>query len=104
MLKEREQFAAVGVDLLFLELEKVMQTDTWVKIICAPVINAVVFGIGAVSLLSTPALSAHAPYLMPAVVVVSFPISFLLAGPVARRMRLKYWGTSEWKKGDFISG
>lgn len=81
-----------------------MKTDTWLKIICAPIISSVLFGTGAVTVLSTPMLNAHAPYLIPAVVVLSLAISPFLAGYVARRMRLQYWGAEAWKRGDIISG
>jgi hypothetical protein len=85
-------------------MERVMKTDTWLKIICAPIISSVLFGTGAVTVLSTPVLNAHAPYLIPAVVFLSLAISPFLAGYVGRRMRLQYWGAEAWKRGDFISG
>ena len=70
-----------------------MKPDTWLKIVCAPIISAVLFGSGAATVLSTPVLSAHALSLIRAVVFLSFAISPLLAGYVAPRMRLLYWGT-----------
>lgn len=35
-------------------------TDTWLKIICSVMTNAVVFDIGAILVLSIPAFSTHA--------------------------------------------
>lgn len=79
-------------------------TDTWLKILCAIMVNAVVFGIGAITVLSVPALAAQAKYFIPAVVVASFVISPFIAIPIARRMRLRNWGREEWNRGDAISG
>jgi hypothetical protein len=81
-----------------------MQTDTFLKIACAPIVNSVIFGIGAVTVLSVPMLNAHATYLIPAVVILSFAITFLLTGFVVRRMRVRHWGQEAWKAGDSISG
>jgi len=67
-------------------------------------INAILFGIGAVTVLTVPTLSAHAKYLIPAVIIASFLIAPLLSGFVAKRMRLRNWGRDHWKRGDFISG
>lgn len=54
-------------------------------------INAIIFGIGAVTVLSVPALSAHAAYLLPAVVICAFVITPLIAWMIAPRLRLRYW-------------
>ncbi|QLF68331.1 hypothetical protein FE840_001490 [Peteryoungia desertarenae] len=81
-----------------------LKTDTWLKIISSMMINAVVFGVGAIVVLSIPALAEHAIYLIPAVVVISFVVAPILSFYVAPRMRLKYWGERRWKKGDSISG
>jgi hypothetical protein len=79
-------------------------TDTWLRIICGMMINAIIFGIGAVTVLSIPALAAHAKYLLPAVVVASFILAPFVAWPIARRMRLRNWGRRNWQAGDAISG
>jgi hypothetical protein len=61
-----------------------MKTDTFLKIICAPIVNSVIFGAGAVTVLSIPVLNALALYLLPAVVILSFVFTFFLTGFVAR--------------------
>ncbi len=81
-----------------------VSTEIWLRIMSGMMINAVLFGIGAISVLSIPALSEQAKYLMPAVVVASFVGAPFLAGMVARRMRIRHWGRAGWKQGDFISG
>ncbi|MFN3634579.1 MAG: hypothetical protein ACK4UW_02005 [Rhizobium rhizophilum] len=79
-------------------------TDTWITIVCSMMINAVIFGIGAVFVLSIPALAAEAKILLPFVVVAAFTASPFFALAVARRMRLRNWRRSDWKRGDVISG
>ena len=75
------------------------------RIVCAMMVNAVLFGTGAVIVLATPELAAYAKYLIPAVVVASFLLAPLLAGFIARRMRIRNWGSKkEWREGDAISG
>ncbi len=81
-----------------------LSADTWLKIICAMQVNAVIFGVGAVLVLALPSLSAHAMILIPAVVAMSFVLAPFVAFPIARRMRLRNWGRDAWKKGDLISG
>ncbi|ATN33464.1 hypothetical protein ACO34A_06545 [Rhizobium sp. ACO-34A] len=81
-----------------------LSTNTWLKIICAMMINAVVFGVGAVTVLMIPALAAQAKYLIPAVVVISFVSAPFIASLIASRMRLRNWGKEHWREGDLISG
>jgi hypothetical protein len=79
-------------------------TDVWLRVICSMMINAVLFGVGAVTVLSIPTLADQAKYLIPAVVVMSFVGAPLLSGFFARRMRLRNWGARKWREGDLISG
>lgn len=79
-------------------------TNTWLKIICSLMINAVLFGIGTITVLSVPALEEQAKYLIPAVIVFSFALAFFIASKIAPRMRLRNWGKQRWQKGDKISG
>eukprot|EP01035_Chromulina_nebulosa_P065880 gene65880-biopygen48294 len=79
-------------------------TNTWLKIISSMMINAVIFGTGAIIVLSVPALAENAVYLIPVVVVISLVLAPLLAFFVAPRMRFRTWGQRRWKKGDSISG
>jgi len=86
-----------------METEKI-PTDIWLKVMCSLMINAVLFGVGTITVLSVPAFADQAKYLIPAVIVTSFAATPLICGPVARRMRLRNWGTAQWRKGDLISG
>jgi hypothetical protein len=81
-----------------------MNADFFLKICCSMIINAVIFGIGAVTVLAIPSLARHAVYLLPAVVVVSFAAAPFIAAVVAPRMRYRNWGREAWLKGDTISG
>ena len=79
-------------------------TDTWLTIVCSMMINAVIFGTGAVLVLSVPTLAAHAKILLPFVVIAAFAAAPFFALAVAPRMRLRNWGRRDWKRGDVISG
>lgn len=79
-------------------------TDIWLKVMCALMINAVLFGAGVITVLSVAALADQAKYLIPGVTVASFAITPLFCGLVARRMRLRNWGVARWREGDLISG
>ncbi len=81
-----------------------LSTDTWLKIICAMMLNAVIFGTGVTAVLTIPVLADHARYAITAVTILSFVLAVALAGPVARRMRLRNWGRKQWREGDMISG
>lgn len=81
-----------------------MTTDTLIRLLCAPIVNAVAFGVGAVTVLSVPSLNDHAKYLLPAVIVLSFALAPIGSIFVARRMRIRNWGRRAWSKGDLVSG
>ena len=81
-----------------------LTTDTWLKIVCSMMINAVIFGAGAILVLSVPALAVHAKVLLPLVIIAAFAAAPLFALAIAPRMRLRNWGRREWKRGDMISG
>ena len=80
-----------------------LSTDTWLKIICSMMANAVIFGTGAAFVLSIPELAVNAKYLIPAAVVVSFAAAPFVAALVAPRMRIRNWGKKRWREGDLIS-
>ncbi len=80
-----------------------MRTDTLIQIACMLPVNAVLFGLGAIPILSVPALRSFEIYLIPCVVLLSFALSPFVARAVARRMRIRYWGQEAWKKGDILS-
>ena len=79
-------------------------TDTWLRIISGLMINAVVFGIGIVTVLSIPALQQHEIFLVPAIVAISFLITPAITFWIAPRMRFRYWGARDWNEGNVISG
>lgn len=86
-----------------METEKI-PTDFWLKVMCALMINAVLFGVGVITVLSVPTFADQAKYLIPMVIVASFVITPLLCGFVARRMRIRNWKAGQWREGDLISG
>ncbi|MBB1090759.1 hypothetical protein [Rhodopseudomonas pseudopalustris] len=53
--------------------------------------NAVVFGVGLVSVLTFPSLARHAFDLIPIVVLGSFIISAPLSWMIAPRLQARYW-------------
>ena len=53
-------------------------------------VNAVVFGVGLVTVLSIPTLSAHAFFWIPMVVLASFPLSAPLSWLVAPTMMMRF--------------
>ena len=68
-----------------------MTTNTRIALLISTMVNAVLFGIGAITVLSIPALSAKAPYLLPAVIVASFLLSPFVAHALAPRLRSQAW-------------
>ena len=52
-----------------------MKTDTFITICVAMMVNAVIFGIGAITVLSVPVFNENAKYLLPAVVVLAFALA-----------------------------
>lgn len=54
-------------------------------------VNAVVFGIGLLTVLLIPALSSHAFTLIPAVVMLSFALSAPISWWMAPRLQARYW-------------
>ncbi|MFA7416188.1 MAG: hypothetical protein WC048_17085 [Rhizobium sp.] len=72
-----------------------MKTQLFVTALVAMMVNAVIFGIGAVSVLSVPALNEHAKYLLPAVIVVTSALTPFVAWRIAPRLRLRNWRKRE---------
>lgn len=66
-----------------------MRTRTYMAGMIGLMINAVLFGVGAVTVLSVPALRAWAPYLIPAVVVVSLAVTPFIAWRMAPLLRAR---------------
>lgn len=68
-----------------------MKTDTYLTFFVSMMVNAVIFGAGAITVLSVPALAENAKYLLPLVVVLSFVAAPFVARLIAPRMRLRNW-------------
>lgn len=67
-----------------------MSTRTYIAAMLFLMINAVVFGSGAIAVLSIPSLNAHAAFWLPVVIVASFCISPFVAWALAPTLRLKW--------------
>ncbi|SOE16546.1 hypothetical protein SAMN05877838_1416 [Hoeflea halophila] len=64
-----------------------MRTRTFIAGTIALPINAVLFGAGAITVLSIPALAEQARYLLPAVIVAGFVAAVPLAWMLAPKLR-----------------
>lgn len=58
-------------------------------------INAILFAIGILTVLSIPILANNAKYAIPVVVVACFTITPFIAWIMAPRLRLRYWRDRE---------
>lgn len=67
-----------------------MSTRAYIAAMLFLMINAVVFGAGAVAVLSIPSLNDHAAVLLPVVVVASFAISPFVAWFLAPTLRMRW--------------
>ncbi len=65
-------------------------------------VQAIMFGVGAVLVLATP-LSAIAMTLMPWVVAITMVLSAPIAWEIAPRLRARYWREHD-ANADFLSG
>lgn len=68
-----------------------MKTQLWIAAMLYPVVNAVLFGMGTIPLLSIKSLSQQASTLMPTVVIASLILAAPIAWFIAPRLRLRYW-------------
>ena len=68
-----------------------MKVRTQIAIAVGLMVNAVLFGVGAVVVLTIPALTAHAMYLLPAVIVLALVLTPPIAWMIAPRLRLRYY-------------
>lgn len=66
-----------------------MRTRTSIALLIALPVNAVLFGAGAITVLSVPALAELAKYLLPAVIVAGFAATLPLAWILAPRLRVR---------------
>ena len=72
-----------------------MQRETKTRVGIAALIysmtNAILFGIGLITVLTVPALSTNAAIWIPVVVVASFILAAPIAWEIAPRLRARYW-------------
>ena len=68
---------------------KTWRTRTWIALLISLPVNAVLFGAGAIAVLSIPALAEQAKYLLPAVIVTGLAATLPLAWVLAPRLRLR---------------
>ncbi len=72
-----------------------MPTRLQIAALLAMMINAVLFGIGAVTVLAVPALSVDAAFYLPVVVLLSFVLTLPIAWLMAPRLRARFWRQQE---------
>lgn len=68
-----------------------MSNNTRIALLISTMVNAVLFGIGAVTVLSIPALSADAKIWLPVVIVSAIVLSPFVSRALAPRLRSKRW-------------
>lgn len=68
-----------------------MRTRLWIAAMIFPMVNAVLFGIGAIIVLSSPTLAEQASPLIWFVVAASFIIAAPISWVIAPRLRARYW-------------
>jgi|GEM_PF-1440708 hypothetical protein len=66
-----------------------MRTNTYISLFVGMMVNAMLFGIGAITVLSLPALEPYWKYLLPLVVVMAFCVSPFISMGMAPHMRLR---------------
>lgn len=66
-----------------------MKTNNWIALLVGMMVNAVLFGIGAVAVLSFPAIAEYWKYLIPVVVIVSFAAAPFIAKWIAPKLRIR---------------
>jgi len=67
-----------------------MSARIYITILLSLMTCSVLFGIGAVAVLSVPALSEQAKFLLPVVIAASFVIGPVIAWFMAPRLRARY--------------
>ncbi|CAG1015938.1 MAG: hypothetical protein F9K19_13010 [Rhizobiaceae bacterium] len=72
-----------------------MNTDLFITALVSMMTNAVLFGAGAITVLSVPTLNDQAKYLLPVVIVASFILAPLVAWFIAPRLRARNWRRPE---------
>ena len=72
-----------------------MSTRFRISMLIYGMVNAVLFGAGAITVLSFPSLQESWKILIPVVVVLSFVLAAPIAWFVAPRLRARYWRERE---------
>jgi ABC-type sulfate transport system permease subunit len=67
-----------------------MSIRAWISVLVSMMVNAVVFGVGAIAVLTIPQLNADAWFWLPVVVVVSFVVSPFIAWQIAPMLRSRW--------------
>ena len=76
-----------------------MSMRTRLSILIYGMVNAVLFGIGIITVMTAPPLASHATVLVPIVVVASLVLAVPVAWVIAPRLRRRYWlknGRDPW--------
>lgn len=68
-----------------------MSARIYITLLLSFMTCSVLFGIGAVAVLSVPALSEQAKFLLPIVIAASFVLGPIIAWFMAPRLRARYW-------------
>lgn len=78
-----------------------MRTRTIMSILIALMVNAVLFGVGAIIVLTVPPLREHMVWLLPAVIVTSLAVTPWISWKVAPHLRAHHvYGSGE--RGDIF--
>ena len=75
-----------------------MSTRFSISLLLSMMVSAVLFGIGAIAILSIPSLSEHAPILLPIVIVLSFVFAPIFSWVIAPKLRAKYSRKAEARR------
>ena len=76
-------------------LESILSTRARIAILIYSMTNAVLFGVGIVTVLNVPSLAAHLWIGIPVVVLLSFLLAVPIAWFIAPRLRARYWRRRE---------
>jgi hypothetical protein len=75
-----------------------MSTKFSISVLLFMMVSAVLFAIGATTVLSIPRLSEHAPVLLPIVIVCSFVLAPIFSWVIAPQLRAKHSREVEVKR------
>lgn len=67
-----------------------MSIRAWISVLVSMMVNAVVFGVGAIAVLAIPQLNADAWFWLPLVIAASFLISPFIAWQIAPMLRSRW--------------